>query len=48
MSVNPLDVPDVTEPYQPRSGQRGTGFLAGPSGSGITPARPSAHTWRSG
>jgi protocatechuate 3,4-dioxygenase alpha subunit len=38
MSVNPLDVPDVTEPYQPRSGQRGTGFLAGPLRSGVTPS----------
>jgi protocatechuate 3,4-dioxygenase alpha subunit len=38
MSVNPLDVPDVTEPYQPRSGQRGTGFLTGPLRLGPTPS----------
>jgi protocatechuate 3,4-dioxygenase alpha subunit len=36
--VNPLDVPDVTEPYQPRSGQRGTGFLTGPLLLGPTPS----------
>jgi len=36
--VNPLDVPDVTEPYQPRSGQRGTGFLTGPLHLGVTPS----------
>ena len=34
----PLDVPDVTEPYQPRSGQRGTGFLTGPHRLGTTPS----------
>jgi protocatechuate 3,4-dioxygenase, alpha subunit len=38
MSMNPLDVPDVTEPYQPRSGQRGTGFLTGPLRLGPTPS----------
>jgi protocatechuate 3,4-dioxygenase alpha subunit len=36
--VNPLDVPDVTEPYQPRSGQRGTGFLTGPLRLGLSPS----------
>ncbi|MCW2581048.1 MAG: pcaG [Blastococcus sp.] len=36
--MNPLDVPDVTEPYQPRSGQRGTGFLTGPLLLGPTPS----------
>jgi protocatechuate 3,4-dioxygenase alpha subunit len=38
MSVNPLDVPDVTEPYQPRSGQRGSGFLTEPFRLGPTPS----------
>jgi protocatechuate 3,4-dioxygenase alpha subunit len=38
MTVNPLDVPDVTEPYQPRSGQRGSGFLTGPLRLGPTPS----------
>ena len=38
MQVNPLDVPDVTEPYQPRSGQRGTGFLTDPLRLGATPS----------
>jgi len=36
--MNPLDVPDATEPYQPRSGQRGTGFLTGPLRLGTTPS----------
>lgn len=36
--MNPLDVPDVTEPYRPRSGQRGTGFLTGPLHLGVTPS----------
>jgi protocatechuate 3,4-dioxygenase alpha subunit len=36
--VNPLDVPDVSEPHQPRSGQRGTGFLTGPLRLGTTPS----------
>jgi protocatechuate 3,4-dioxygenase alpha subunit len=36
--VNPLDVPDVTQPYQPRSGQRSTGFLTGPLRLGLTPS----------
>jgi protocatechuate 3,4-dioxygenase alpha subunit len=35
---NPLDVPDVTEPYQPRSGQRGSGFLTDPWHLGPTPS----------
>jgi protocatechuate 3,4-dioxygenase alpha subunit len=38
MSVNPLDVPDATGPYQPRSGQRGTGFLTEPLRLGPTPS----------
>lgn len=39
MSTNPLlDVPDVTEPYQPRSGQRGTGFLTEPLRLGTSPS----------
>jgi protocatechuate 3,4-dioxygenase alpha subunit len=38
MTVNPLDVPDATGPYQPRSGQRGTGFLTGPFRLGTTPS----------
>jgi protocatechuate 3,4-dioxygenase alpha subunit len=38
MTVNPLDVPDVTEAYQPRSGQRGTGFLTEPLRLGLTPS----------
>jgi protocatechuate 3,4-dioxygenase alpha subunit len=38
VTVNPLDVPDVTEPYQPRSGQRGSGFLTGPLRLGLTPS----------
>jgi protocatechuate 3,4-dioxygenase alpha subunit len=36
--MNPLEVPDVTEPYQPRSGQRGTGFLTEPFRLGPTPS----------
>jgi protocatechuate 3,4-dioxygenase alpha subunit len=36
--MNPLDVPDVKEPYQPRSGQRGSGFLTGPPRLGTTPS----------
>jgi protocatechuate 3,4-dioxygenase alpha subunit len=35
---DPLDVPDVTEPYQPRSGQRGSGFLTEPWHLGPTPS----------
>jgi protocatechuate 3,4-dioxygenase alpha subunit len=36
---NPLlDVPDATEPYQPRSGQRGSGFLTEPLTLGTTPS----------
>jgi protocatechuate 3,4-dioxygenase alpha subunit len=36
--TNPLlDVPDVTEPYQPRTGQRGSGFLTEPLRGGPTP-----------
>ena len=38
MTVNPLDVPDATGPYQPRSGQRGTGFLTEPFRLGVTPS----------
>jgi protocatechuate 3,4-dioxygenase alpha subunit len=38
MTVNPLDVPVATEPYQPRSGQRGSGFLTGPFQLGPTPS----------
>ena len=39
MSINPLlDVPEVTEPYQPRSGQRGTGFLTEPLRLGTSPS----------
>ncbi|TFV88759.1 protocatechuate 3,4-dioxygenase subunit alpha [Blastococcus sp. CT_GayMR16] len=38
MSVDPLHVPDVTEPYQPRSGRRGTGFLTEPLRLGGTPS----------
>src|SRR3954468_20266574 len=38
MSTNPLDVPDVTVPYEPRSGQRGTGFLTEPLRLGTTPS----------
>jgi protocatechuate 3,4-dioxygenase alpha subunit len=36
--MNPLEVPDATEPYQPRSGQRGSGFLTGPLRLGTTPS----------
>jgi protocatechuate 3,4-dioxygenase alpha subunit len=37
--TNPLlDVPDVSEPYQPRSGQRDSGFLRGPLQFGTTPS----------
>jgi protocatechuate 3,4-dioxygenase alpha subunit len=35
---NPLEVPEVTEPYQPRSGQRGSGFLTEPFRLGTTPS----------
>ncbi|MGY1734486.1 protocatechuate 3,4-dioxygenase subunit alpha [Geodermatophilus sp. SYSU D00684] len=39
MSANPLDVPpDPAVPFQPRSGQRGTGFLTGPLRLGTTPS----------
>ena len=38
MTTNPLDVADVTEPYRPRSGQRGTGFLTDRFRLGITPS----------
>ena len=38
MSVNPLDVPDADGPYQPRSGQRGSGFLTDPFRLGVTPS----------
>jgi len=36
--MNPLEVPDVTEPYQPRSGQRGTGFLTDPFRLPLSPS----------
>jgi protocatechuate 3,4-dioxygenase alpha subunit len=37
--VNPLDVPpDAPGPFQPRSGQRGTGFLTDPFQLGTTPS----------
>jgi protocatechuate 3,4-dioxygenase alpha subunit len=37
--VNPLlVVPDVREPYQPRTGQRGSGFLTEPLRLGTTPS----------
>ena len=39
MTVNPLDVaPDPAVPFQPRSGQRGTGFLTDPLRLGPTPS----------
>jgi protocatechuate 3,4-dioxygenase alpha subunit len=38
MSIDPLDVPDVSAPYQPRSGQRGSGFLTDPLRLGLTPS----------
>jgi protocatechuate 3,4-dioxygenase, alpha subunit len=39
VTSNPLlDVPDVDEPYQPRSGQRGSGFLTEPLRFGTTPS----------
>ena len=41
MTVNPLDVADATGPYEPRSGQRGTGFLTGPFQLGTTPTSAS-------
>ena len=37
--MNPLDVPpDPAVPFQPRSGQRGTGFLTEPLRFGVTPS----------
>jgi protocatechuate 3,4-dioxygenase alpha subunit len=39
MSANPLDVPDVTEPYQPLPGRsRTTGFLTEPLRLGTSPS----------
>jgi protocatechuate 3,4-dioxygenase alpha subunit len=39
MTADPLDVPpDPAVPFQPRSGQRGTGFLTGPLRLGTTPS----------
>ena len=39
MTLNPLDVPpNPSEPFQPRSGQRGSGFLTGPHRLGTTPS----------
>ncbi|SNS19319.1 protocatechuate 3,4-dioxygenase alpha subunit [Geodermatophilus pulveris] len=36
--MDPLEVPGVTEPYQPRTGRRGTGFLTEPFRLGPTPS----------
>jgi len=39
VTTNPLDVPDVTEPYQPLPGRsRTTGFLEGPLRLGTSPS----------
>ena len=39
MTLNPLDVPAVTEPYQPLPGRhRHTGFLTGPLRYGVSPS----------
>lgn len=39
MTLNPLDVPpNPSTPYQPRSGQRGSGFLTDPLQLGVTPS----------
>ena len=39
MTANPLDVPaDPATPFQPRSGQRGSGFLTDPFRLGTTPS----------
>jgi protocatechuate 3,4-dioxygenase, alpha subunit len=38
VSINPLDVPAATEPYQPRSGQRGSGFLTDPLQLPLSPS----------
>jgi protocatechuate 3,4-dioxygenase alpha subunit len=39
VSIDPLDVPpDPATPFQPRSGQRGSGFLTGPFRLGTTPS----------
>jgi protocatechuate 3,4-dioxygenase alpha subunit len=39
VTLNPLlDLPEVTEPYQPRSGQRGSGFLTDPLRLGPSPS----------
>jgi protocatechuate 3,4-dioxygenase alpha subunit len=39
VTVNPLEVPDVTEPYQPLPGRsRSTGFLTGPLRLGVSPS----------
>ena len=39
MTVNPLEVPpDPAAPFQPASGQRGSGFLTGPLRLGTTPS----------
>jgi protocatechuate 3,4-dioxygenase alpha subunit len=39
VTTNPLDVPaDPAEPFQPRSGRRGTGFLTEPLRLGLTPS----------
>ena len=38
MTVDPLDVPETTGVSQPRSGQRGSGFLTDPLQFGTTPS----------
>ncbi|TYP90336.1 protocatechuate 3,4-dioxygenase subunit alpha [Blastococcus xanthinilyticus] len=39
MTANPLEVPpNPADPFQPRSGQRGTGFLTDPFQLGLTPS----------
>jgi len=39
VTTDPLDVPaDPAEPFQPRSGRRGTGFLTEPLRLGLTPS----------
>jgi protocatechuate 3,4-dioxygenase alpha subunit len=39
VTANPLDVPpDPAVPFQPRTGQRGSGFLTGPFRLGTTPS----------
>ena len=38
MSSDPLDVADATEPHQPRSGRRGSGFLTDPFRLPLSPS----------